>query len=81
MEPKTQQTFGFYVQDKMEFDDIIVNVGLRVDQLDPSETAPERADSLVIYEVSKYMDPSSWKEIDTKHRNSAKDRYFFSVYG
>ena len=61
---KNPTEFGFYVQDKMEFDDIIVNVGLRVDQLDPSETAPERADSLVIYEVSKYMDPSSWKAIE-----------------
>ena len=61
---KTPTEVGFYVQDKMEFDDIIVNVGLRIDQLDPSETAPERADSLTFYDVSKYVDPTSWKEIE-----------------
>ena len=32
---KTPTEIGFYIQDKMEFDDIIVNVGLRIDQLDP----------------------------------------------
>ena len=75
---KNPTEFGFYVQDKMEFDDIIVNVGLRVDQLDPSETAPERADSLVIYEVSKYMDPSSWKEIEP-YTEIQPSRIFFRL--
>ena len=31
----------------MEFDDLVVNVGVRIDQLDPSETAPERAMSYI----------------------------------
>ena len=61
---KTPSEIGFYIQDKMEFDDIIVNVGLRIDQLDPSETAPARADSLTFYDVSKYVDPTSWDKID-----------------
>ena len=61
---KKPTEIGFYLQDKMEFDDIIVNVGLRIDQLDPSETAPDRADSLTFYDVSKYVDPASWKTID-----------------
>ena len=62
---KTPTDMGFYVQDKMEFDDIIVNVGVRVDQLDPSETAPASANELYFYNVSKYVDPTSWKEVET----------------
>ena len=62
---KTPTDMGFYVQDKMEFDDIIVNVGIRVDQLNPSETAPASANELYFYEVSKYVDPTSWDDVET----------------
>ena len=41
----------------MEFDDLVVNVGVRIDQLDPSETAPENANELYFYNVSKYVNP------------------------
>ena len=61
---KTPTEIGFYIQDKMEFDDIIVNIGLRIDQLDPSETAPESPDSLTFLTVSKYVDPDSWSEVE-----------------
>ena len=62
---KTPTEMGFYVQDKMEFDDLVVNVGLRVDQLNPSETAPVSANELYFYNVSKYVDPTTWKEVET----------------
>ena len=62
---KTPTEMGFYVQDKMEFDDLVVNVGIRVDQLNPSETAPENANELYFYNVSKYVDPTTWKEVET----------------
>ena len=61
---KTPTEMGFYVQDKMEFDDLVVNVGLRIDKLDPSETAPDNANDLQFYDVSKYVDPQSWKEVE-----------------
>ena len=62
---KTPSEMGFYVQDKMEFDDLVVNVGVRIDQLNPSETAPANANELYFYNVSKYVDPSTWKEVET----------------
>jgi len=62
---KTPSEVGFYIQDKMEYDDIIVNIGIRVDQLNPSETAPASANELYFYEVSKYVDPTTWKEVET----------------
>ena len=62
---KTPSEVGFYIQDKMEYDDIIVNVGIRVDQLNPSETAPASANELYFYDVSKYVDPTTWKEVET----------------
>tara|TARA_Y100001970_G_scaffold29085_1_gene35888 strand:+ start:1407 stop:4523 length:3117 start_codon:yes stop_codon:yes gene_type:complete len=61
---KKPTELGFYVQDKMEFDDLVVNVGVRIDQLDPSETAPARADSLSFYTVSKYVETDSWDEVE-----------------
>ena len=62
---KTPTEMGFYVQDKMEFEDVVVNVGLRIDQLDPSETAPTSANELYFYDVSKYVDPTTWQEVET----------------
>ena len=62
---KTPSEVGFYIQDKMEYDDIIVNVGLRIDQLNPSETAPVNANELYFYNVSKYVDPSTWSDVET----------------
>ena len=62
---KTPSEVGFYIQDKMEYDDIIVNVGIRVDQLNPSETAPASANELYFYDVSKYVDPTTWTEVET----------------
>ena len=62
---KMPTEMGFYVQDKMEFDDLVVNIGVRIDQLDPSETAPENANELYFYNTSKYVDPASWKEVET----------------
>jgi len=62
---KTPSEVGFYIQDKMEYDDIIVNVGIRIDQLNPSETAPASANELYFYDVSKYVDPDTWKEVET----------------
>ena len=62
---KTPSEVGFYIQDKMEFDDIIVNVGIRIDQLNPSETAPASANELYFYDVSKYVDPTTWKDVET----------------
>ena len=62
---KKPTEMGFYLQDKMEFDDLVVNLGVRIDQLDPSETAPENANELYFYNVSKYVDPTSWKEVET----------------
>jgi len=61
---KTPTETGFYIQDKMEFDDIIVNVGLRMDKLDPSELTLDRPDSVMFYETSGYIKPESWTKVD-----------------
>ena len=61
---KTPTELGFYLQDKMEFDDIIVNIGIRIDQLDPSEKTLERPDSIMFYETSGYIRPESWTEVE-----------------
>ena len=55
---------GFYLQDKMEFDDIIVNVGIRIDQLDPSEKTLATPDSINFYETSGYIEPDSWTDVE-----------------
>ena len=61
---KMPTEMGFYIQDKMEFDDLVVNLGLRIDQLDPSETAPANANELYFYNVSKFVDPSTWSDVE-----------------
>ncbi len=62
---KTPWELGVYLQDKIEYDDIVVNLGLRIDQLNPSETAPKSASELYFYEGSGYVTDGSWEEVET----------------
>ena len=45
---------NWYIQDKIEFSDMVINVGLRYDRLDPNSTYPDPTRELG-YE---YMDDS-----------------------
>ena len=44
----TPQELAFYVQDKMEFDDMVINIGLRYDQFDPQSVYPSDRRTLLI---------------------------------
>jgi len=63
---KTPTEIGFFIQDKMEYDDIIVNVGLRIDQLNPDEkTLANGPSEIYFYQTSRYVKPESWKDVET----------------
>ncbi len=61
---KNPTELGFYFQDKIEFDDIVVNAGIRFDKLDPDEQTLENPDSLDVYETSSYINLDEWKDVD-----------------
>lgn len=70
---------AFYIQDKMEYDDIIVNAGMRVDYFDPAGEVPTdprdpdnakyyyilNADSLTVRIPERDYDPLTMNIIDT----------------
>ena len=60
---KKPTEMGFYIQDKMEYDDIIINAGLRVDILNPNEKTLLRPDSISIYQNSGYIKPDQWTDL------------------
>ncbi len=61
---KKPSEFGFYLQDKFEFDDIIVNAGIRIDVLDPDEETLLYPDSVEVYDESSYINLNEWKKVD-----------------
>ena len=60
---KKPTEMGFYIQDKMEYNDIIINAGLRVDILNPNEKTLNRPDSISIYQNSGYIKPDQWTDL------------------
>ena len=62
---KTPSEMGFFIQDKIELDDIVINAGLRIDMLDPDEETLVAIDSIEQYDLSKYIKESSWKDMGT----------------
>lgn len=61
---KQPSELGFYIQDKFEFNDIIVNAGLRIDRLDLDEETLLFADSIEIYDESNYIQLNQWEKVD-----------------
>ncbi len=62
---KKPTEFGFFLQDKLELDDVIINAGVRVDMLNPDEETLVSIDSIGQYGQSKYIRPESWKDLGT----------------
>jgi len=61
---KRPSELGFYLQDKFDFNDIVVNAGIRIDVLDPNEETLARPDSMDIYDESGYIKLDEWKKVD-----------------
>jgi len=61
---KKPSELGFYLQDKFEFDDIIINAGIRVDILDPDEETLPYPDSIQVYDESSYIKIDEWQKVD-----------------
>ena len=62
---KKPTELGFFLQDKLELDDVIINAGLRVDMLNPDEETLVSVDSIGQYGQSKYIREDSWKDLGT----------------
>jgi hypothetical protein len=62
--PKEPSEIGFYLQDKFEFKDIVINAGVRIDILDPDDETLEFPDSISVYKESGFINLDEWKEVD-----------------
>lgn len=62
---KKPSELGFYLQDKLEFSDIIVNAGIRVDILDTDDETLAYPDSIEMYDISNYIKLDEWKKVKT----------------
>lgn len=61
---KKPSELGFYLQDKFEFNDIIINAGVRFDILDPDDETLAYPDSISVYQESGYLDLDEWQKVD-----------------
>ena len=65
--PKQPVFFGAYLQDKIEWNDLIVNIGLRYDyiDIDNQEMIDPTRPELSIVKSSKQLIPEGWKDVPT----------------
>ena len=61
---KTPSELGFYLQDKFEFNDIVLNAGVRIDVLDSDDETLNYPDSISVYQETGYIDLDEWKQVD-----------------
>ena len=52
-------TRSFYFQDKMEYDDLVINLGLRWDKLEPNSKFADPTKSLGYYLDGEFVDPNT----------------------
>ena len=62
--PKRPSELGFYLQDKFEFNDIIINAGVRLDVFDPDEETLLYPDSIRLFLDSEYIRLDEWKKVE-----------------
>ena len=76
--PKNPVFGSFYLQDKIEYNDLIINAGLRFDYFDPQG---ERLDveNLVIDQNTNTISQDSWKEVDVFQQVSPRLGFSFPV--
>jgi len=62
--PKRPKEFSAFLQDKIEYDDIVINAGLRLDYFDPDDKKLRDPGDPIYYEASSFIKDKSWKDID-----------------
>ncbi|MCZ6633873.1 MAG: TonB-dependent receptor [bacterium] len=60
MEPFNPITYGAYVQDKMEFEGLVVNLGVRLDLLDPGDSFGRGMDQVI---WNHYNSLTRWRNV------------------
>jgi hypothetical protein len=76
--PKNPVFGSFYLQDKIEYNDLIINAGLRFDYFDPQGERLD-IDNLVIDQNTNTIAPESWKEMDVFQNVSPRLGFSFPV--
>jgi hypothetical protein len=72
--------FSFYLQDKMEFDQLIVNIGLRFDYFDPDYIIPvDPADPDIYHPVNPEWKGPDWDEVYYLSLLSADERKAYTA--
>jgi len=61
---KKPTEMGFFFQDKIEYNDIVINAGIRVDKLDGDDQTVDRVDSLKLYRGTSYIRADQWKKLE-----------------
>jgi len=75
--PRKPRIYSFYVQDKMEFKDMVVNLGLRVDHIDIAQKTLVDPDNIQI--TSGLIDPSNYAESATYTEINPRIGFAFPV--
>lgn len=62
--PKQPMEFSAYVQDKIEYNDLVINAGLRLDYFDPDDRRLKNPGNPEFYPASSFIKDEAWEEID-----------------
>lgn len=62
--PKKPSELGLFLQDKFEFDDIVLNAGIRLDILNTDDETLIYPDSVKDYDESSYIRLDNWEKVD-----------------
>ncbi len=77
--PKQPMFMAFYVQDKIEFNDLIINAGLRFDYFDTDDKTLKNPANPEIDAKTKYIKKSAWKDVDPFKQVSPRLGFSFPV--
>lgn len=70
---KSPYEFSTYVQDKMEFDEMVINIGVRLDYLDPKTTVPSQRrnpDNVLEFDEPERM--STYEDAEAQYQVSPR---------
>jgi len=76
--PKHPVFAAFYIQDKMEFSDLVLNVGFRLDYID-TDSKTFQNPSNVVFDANSIIDPSTMVEVDPTLQVSPRIGFSFPV--
>jgi len=77
--PKKPIFASFYIQDKIEYNDLIINAGLRFDYFDPDSRKLKNPESLTVDQKTSQILDENWQDVDAFQQLSPRLGFSYPV--